>query len=452
MRLSLFDNRRTVPTAMATRFLTRLLTPLLTLLAVLGLFFATPAAAQSATDIADELDSTGRYLEFSADAGLEAAISDANSNGIAFAWLNQSGAGEAERLSETLLLDLDASGSRYRTVLVLMEDNFGAWSSAGDARTEQALDASLGSFADGAVAAGVTEFTSALRATDATGSSGETTDTGSDSGSSGGGLSLTTLLLPLLLIGGGFFLFRGWSNKRKSDRQLEADLEADRAEIKEQLRSNADRVIDLGDRVVLTDDRDLQDLYEKASRTYQDVSNRIDGATTVAEVDDLDDRIDEAEWQLKSIEAQLDGKPVPPSPAELEAESEAAAEAVRRQQAKSAEAKRNQRPALGRDESVFDQPRARTNTGGYGGGYQPRRRSSMGGGLGGLLGSIILGGMRGGSRYPQTRRTQRRTGLPGGFPSGGGLGGGVLRPGGGSRRSGGGRSMGGQRRGGGRSF
>ncbi len=425
------------------------------LLAVMGLFLASPAGAQSATDIADELDATGRYLDFSADPALDAAIADANSNGIAFAWLAQSGAGEAERLSETLLLDLDARGSRYRTVLVLMEDNFGAWSSAGETRTEDALDASFNSFADGAVADGVNEFTSVLRGTNTTGSATGTDagsgDSGTGGNASGGGLSLGTLILPLLLLGGGFFLFRGWSNKRKADRQMEADLETDRAEIKEQLRSNADRVIDLGDRVVLTDNRELQDLYEKASVTYQDVSNRIDGATTVSEVDDLDDRIDEAEWQLKSIEAQLDGKPLPPSPAELEAEENERL----RQKEEAAEAKKNDRPALGRDESVISGPRSapRSRSGGYSGGYT-RRRSSMGGGLGGLLGSIILGGMQGGGRrYPQTRRTQRRTGLPGGFPSGGGLGGGVLRRGG-SSRSGGGRSIGGSRRGsgGGRSF
>ncbi len=438
MRLSLFGSKRTLTAAFAAYSVM--------LLATLGMVLAIPASAQSSSEIADELDGTGRYLEFPSDAALDAAISDANSNGIAFAWLDQSGDGEAERLSETLLIELDSRGSRYRTVLVLMNDNFGAWSSAGDARTEEALDASLGSFGDRAVADGVGEFTSVLRASRTAGSSTESTgaDAGSDDGTSGGGLSIGTLLLPLALLGGGFFLFRGWSNKRKSDRRVEADLETDRAEIKEQLRNNADRVIELGDRVVLTDNRQLQDLYEKASITYQDVSNRIDGATTVAEVDDLDDRIDEAEWELKSIEAQLDGKPVPPSPSEVEATE-------RHEREEEAAEKRNQRPALGRDESVINRPRSRPTSGGYPGGYAPRGRS-MGGGLGGLLGSIILGGMRGGGGYPQSRRTQRRTG---GFPGGGGLGGGVLRPGGGSRRSGGGgRSMGGSRRGsgGGRGF
>lgn len=402
------------------------------------------ALAQATGDIADELDATGRYLEFPSDAEIDAAIANANSNGIAFAWLDQSGAGAAEALSETLVLDLDARGSRYRTVLVLMEDNVGAWSVAGEAQTVDAINASIGSFGVGAVAPGIDEFTNTLRS-DGAGTSGDSTGstTGTGSGSSGGGLGLGSILLPLVLAGGGFFLFRGWSNRRKENKQMDADLASDRAEIKEQLRSNADRVIELGDRVVLSENRELQDLYEKASVTYQDVSNRIDGATTVAEVDELDDRIDQAEWELKAIEAQLDGKPVPASPAEVEQ----AEEAERTKQAQEAAARKRSRsgPALGQDESVLGGPRR----GGYGQGRArtsyPRRRGGMGGGLGGMLGSIILGGMRGGgSRYPQTRRSQRR----GGFPAGGGLGGGVLRRGGGSRRgSGGGGSFGGSRRG-----
>jgi len=424
--------------------------------AVLGAFMVTlltagPAHAQSAVDIADELDQTGRYLELPSDANLDAAIDEANSDGVAFAWLDQAGAGEAERLSEELLLELDSRGSRYRTVLVLMEDNFGAWSSAGDSRTDAALDASLRSFGDGAVADGVTIFTDTLRGELVGSGSTPTTQAPSGSGS-GGGLGLGGILLPAALLGGGFMLFRGWSNKRKETKQVAADLTADRAEIKEQLRNNADRVIELGDRVVLSDNRELQDLYEKASVTYQDVSNRIDGASTVAEIDELDDRIDEAEWQLKSIEAQLDGKPIPPSPVEVAAAEQAAA-----QEEAEERARKRSRPALGSDESVVRGTNRRSDgyarSGAPGGYYRRGGMGGMGGGLGGMLGSIILGGMRGG-RYPQTRRTQRRTGFPGGFPSGGGgLGGGVLRPGGRSR-SGGGRSTGGGRRGsgGGRNF
>lgn len=426
--------------------------------ALIGLFvFITPAWAQSAADIAAEIRDTGRYLEFD-ESGVGDAVDQANANGIAFVWLDQSqGEGSAQALAGSVLTELDGQGSRYRTVLVLMNDNYGAMSDGVPQSTmDRALNEARAGFSAGAVAAGLGSFDRTIAgdmATTATtsSSSSSSSESTSPSGSSGG-IGLGSILLPLALLVGGFWLFRNWGNKRKADKEAAAELAADRAEIHEQLRNNADNVINLGDRVVTSGDNELMSTYEKASAAYQEVSRRIEGAETVEEVDELDDMIDQAEWEFDMIEAKLDGRPVPPSPAEVERAEAEAAEAEAK--AKRAE---NDRPALGPDESVVSGGRypgssARTGGGGYGRARRaPRGRyGGMGGGLGGMLGSIILGGMRGGGRgygYPRTRRSRRRGGS-----IGGGLGGGVLRPGGSSRRSGGGRSLGSGRSGGGRSL
>ncbi len=414
------------------------------LAAVIGLLaLSPPVAAQSTDDIAAEIEQSGRYLEFD-DADVEAAVDEANDNGIAFVWLDQAGgSGSAETLAGSILTELVAAGSRYRTVLVLMDDNFGAQSDGvGSGAMNDALDSALSSFSAGAVANGVQVFTGSI-ASELSPTPSTTSDSG-DSGS-GGGIGLSTILISLLVLGGGFWLVRNWSRKRKADHELEANLAADRDEIREQLRDNADHVINLGDRVVASGDDELITTYEKASRAYQQVSEEIETADGVEEVDRLDNLIDQAEWEFEMIEAKLEGRPVPPSPAEKDAAEREAAEAEAAR--KRAEA---DKPALGPDESVVSSGRTRyrqppPDT------YYARRRGGfggMGGGLGGLMGSIILGGMR----SPQTRRTRRRTGGIGGGFGAGSAGGGVLRRGGSSGRSGGGRSLGSRRSGGGRSL
>ncbi len=417
---------------------------------------ASLAAAQSATDIADSVEQRGYYLDEGPDGELSAAIKRANDLGVAFIRLDRSGGvDEAAGVAGAVWDELDRRGSSYRLVVVLIDDGYYIEAPSGfDVATLEEADlAALAGFSTDNDAEGLDAFTSAISA-GVTGSSGSSTPTttgggGTESTGSSGGIGIGSILLWLLVLGGGFLLFRSWSGRRKADREMREELESDRAEIKEQLRDNADRVIDLGDRVVASENTELIVAYEQASRTYQDVSHEIDGASTPEEVDALDDRIDHAEWQFEMIEAKLDGRPVPPSPAEVEAaEAERAEAEAARQRAE------NDRPALGRDESVLGTgpgaglprtaPRRRSRSSGYG-----RRGGGLGGGLGGVLGSIILGQMN----RPRSRRTQRRSGSVGG----GSLGGGVLRPGGSTRRParrGSGRSFGGssRRRGSGRNI
>ncbi len=398
---------------------------LVMLLALLGLVGPTGAAPTqvSVADIADELDATGRYVETGLSGAEEAAIEDANGRGIAFVWIDSEE--EPAPLADSLSLYLDDVGSPFRTVLVLSRSGVAAASEWIDDDTiENGLDASFDQLASGAIADGVDSFSSALGQSAGSVTSPSTTSPPSGSSGSSGGIGIGRVLLVVAAGGGGFLLFRSWRQRSKAKEEAAAELEADRAEITEQLRDNADHVLSLGDRVIGSGDPELISTYEQASAAYQEVSRSIGEATSASEIDALDDKIDHAEWQFESIEAKLEGRPVPPSPAEIQAKAEASPTGVPPAPSSS---DRDQ-PALGPDESVLPgdpDPRSQTRY------QQPRRRGGGLGGLGGVLGGIVLGsgGLGGGSR---SRRSQRRTPSYSSRSTGGGLGGGVLRRGGGS--------------------
>jgi len=433
---------------------------------ILGLW-AAPASAQDLDEIADELLRSGVYSEFDT-SGDANGINQAQQANTAFAWIDTDA--DAEELAIELI---DRVSPSYATVVVLASSSVGAqsdeWSTS---EIDDALDAGLDAFAVGDPGTGLEQFIASLgssRSTTATTTGGSTSSSG-DSSSSGGGFR--KILLGLLVAGGGFVAFRAFSGSRKKKKALETEIALDRAEIKEQLLDNADNVINLGERV--TGNAELERTYEEASRAYQDVSQSIDSAQSAEEIDALDDKIDKAEWQFDVIEASLEGRPVPLSPEETAAaEAKAKAEAEKSANAPGSSSRGSDRPAVGRDESVFgpgsrpsvprSQPRSRRagRSRGMGGGVGRRRSGGVGGILGGVLGSILSSG--GGGFGGGSRRSSRRGGLPGGigipggFPSGGsrsgsrrrssglpgGLGGGVLKKGGSrSSRGGGGRSFG----------
>ncbi|MFV0260511.1 MAG: hypothetical protein ACK5PP_18920 [Acidimicrobiales bacterium] len=381
----------------------RVLVPVLAALMALTSILAVPApAGAQSVDInalAGDLSESGQYLERSSGDDVDAAVANANANGIAFAELDTSA--DAIGIARQVLDSSNFDTAEYPTVLVITNSGMGAasdtWSSAD---IQAATDASIDAFRNRRVATGLNGFVSGLTSTPAPASS-------ESSGSGGGGIFLW-VLLGLVVLAAGFFGVRAITNRRKAARRAAEDLAADKAEIEEQLRSNADRVIELGDAVLNADRPDLADLYEEASTTYQTVSQAIGSAGTAAEVDALDEQIDTAEWQLMSIEAQLNNRPIPPSPAERAA-------AERPDEPTSGPPgghpggpaagsppppAADDGPALGADEGIVG-----------GSPYDPApyrggpSRSAMGG-LGGLLGGLALG--RGGYYGPVSRRTRRR--------------------------------------------
>lgn len=415
------------------------------------------AAALLDTEVVDALEVDGRLIEIGSDGDLEAAVERANAAGIAFAWLDRSGDdGTAVSLADTAVEELSARGSRYHTVLVFLGNSFAASSlTRSQVDLDDALDAALPGFADGDMGRGVDDFTSILTAS----GSSDTTLPPSGGGSTdgGGGPGFGTILLVVAALGGGFLLVRRMVRGRRAKEQAEIDLAEDRAEIEEQLKNNADRVIALGDRVIARGDRELIVLYEEASATYQDVSQRIDEAENAAEIDELDDRIDHAEWQFKVIEAELDGspRPRPPTPDDvLTGDPDGGSVDDRRPTgqdggdaaASDRSARRlpppPERPSTrGAPRDVVTSPRTGRTYPRSSGQTRNRRRGggglggALGGGLGGVLADIVLGGGLGGLGGSSRRTTQRRTSSRGGGLGGGGLGGGVLRRSGSSNRT-----------------
>ncbi len=437
---------------------------------------ASPASGLVDSEVVDLLDVDGRAIEVGSDPTVGGAADRANDVGIAFAWLDRNGDdGQAVALADAYADELAARSSRYQTVLVFAGNGFAASSlTRSQVDLDEALDAALPGFADGDMARGLDAFTATLANSASTSPTSTPGSSGDTSSGSGGGIGFGTILLVVALAGGGFLLVRRMMTGRKEKAQAEVDLAEDRAEIEEQLKNNADRVIALGDRVIAKGDHELITLYEEASAAYQDVSQRIDDAVNAAEIDELDDRIDHAEWQFEVIEAELDGRPRPRPPAQDDVltgdpdggsvddrNGDAPADGARRlPQPPVASPGRSGRPDVatsprtGRTYPRSGGSRRRRGGGGLGG--------ALGGGLGGILANIVLGGGLGGA----SRRTRRRSssgglgsgGLGGGGLGGGGLGGGVLRRGGGSsrsrsqprsrsrsRRSSGGRSVGGGR-------
>ncbi len=380
-----------------------------------------PAAyAQRVSEIADDIEADGYYSDFPLNDSERASISRANEKAIAFLELDQDGEQEAEQLAERLLQEFATHDSRYDTIIVLFQDAIFVDSLTHSSDVlERSVNPgnidfendSLHDLIDAVSSPFPTSDRTTSRTDNDLGNSSQGLDDSStpeevNSATSSGGFKLRYILVPLLLLGGVFWVFASRRRKKKAAQRQAADMAADKAEIRQQLQDNSDRVIELGDQVIASKNSELQGLYEQASQSYQQVSLEIDAAATPAQVDALDDKIDTAQWQFETIEARLAGQPDPPSPQEIE------------QEAAKKQSEEDTTPALGKDESVFTSPRSGRE-------YQRRTRRSSGGGLGSLgkvLGGILMGG--GGLGMP-SRRTQQRRSSSDGFgsrPKSGGFG------------------------------
>jgi hypothetical protein len=434
----------------------RLTALLLTSAIIVGLL-VDPVGAQSLDEIASDIDGTGRYVEVGLEAVADEAVERANADGIAFVYLDQENAADLPIIANGLLQRLEASGSRYRSLIVL--DSSGVWVESFDADGARAADAATAAFARGAVATGVDTVAEVLGGGTEAASAGnqnanaaasDTAASDTPGSTSGGGVPWLLIIVLGVAV---FLVVRFVIGRRRRDAALEAELAEDRAEIREQLRNNADHVIDLGDRIVDADD-ELRRLYEEAAQTFQDVSLGLDDAATAAEIDALDDRLDRADWLFDVIEARLDGRTPPPEPRADDAGPPPPAGQVppppagrspsrpgdrqpvpplgdrgpRRPTGRSGRERGSDRPALGDDESLFPGSSPNRRSGGR---PRPRRR----GGAGGMLGGVAKAGLMalvmrllfgGGLGVGNTsRRTQQRRSHGGG--ASGGLGRGVLR-------------------------
>jgi hypothetical protein len=340
--------------------------------------------------VVDQIEQEGRVLERSVTAEADAAIDRANGQGVAFVRLDN--LSQSSATAEEIFAELRSRGSSYGAVIVLT--NASVFARGVNSSAESLTDDITQTIGGGDIAGGIDQYLANL-GNDAAG--------GLDTPESGGGFPW---IVPILLVIAGFFLINMLRGRRKTKAVESKNLEADRQEIIEQLKANADRVIDLGDEVIQVKDPELISIYEEASAAYQNVSNEIRSATTPAEVDVLDDQIDKAEWQFEVIEAKLTGRtpptftddgsesstqppaPAPPPPSASPAERDA--QLRRRGQPPRPLPQRN--------------PRRR---------YEPQqRRSTMGGTLGKMAMSVIVSMLMGGrlGQPRQSRRSSRRRG------------------------------------------
>jgi hypothetical protein len=186
------------------------------------------------------------------------------------------------------------------TVLVLSASNEGMVSTEIDqAAIQRALDAGFeaGGGDEGYVAAVVDALTG--------------TSSGGPSGGGGSGLMI------MLVIVGGLVLLVWWavrrSNKASTQRRGSMIDEA-RSEIKGQLDSMANTILDISDIVSASASPDDNHYLEKAGATYTAALESYEAATDITALENLSDSLDEARWELDAATAIAEGRDVPAKP------------------------------------------------------------------------------------------------------------------------------------------
>lgn len=138
----------------------------------------------------------------------------------------------------------------------------------------------------------------------------------STSGDSSGG-SAVPLLLGVAgvggVIGGGVWWSRRKSEKAASERD-DADIATARAEIKAQVDVVANKILDQGAAIEVSDNEQAIAYYREASATFSAVDDQLDKATNLLELAELNDEIDQARWKMEAALAITEGRPVPPEP------------------------------------------------------------------------------------------------------------------------------------------
>ena len=267
---------------------------------------ALPAAAQTPDQVAAEVADRGYWIDPALpadDARISSAVAAAGNAGVRLfvVLLDEDPAGGATTFADAVL---DRIGDG--TVLVLSATSEGMASLDFDQdQIEAALDAGYG--AGGGDVGYLDAVVASLTGTPVgPGDGGEATGGGSKTG-----------LIVLLLVVGGLVLLVVWAVRRqgkatKAGRQR--SLEEARREIKSQLDAMANTILEISDKVSLSDSREDNQYLEQAGRTYTEASEAYETATDPARLEEISDRLDEARWQLDAAAALAEGKPAPAKP------------------------------------------------------------------------------------------------------------------------------------------
>ena len=283
---------------------------LLALLALTGLLLlaAAPAGAQTPDQVASRVQDTGYWIDSglpASEARISAAVSRAGNGGV--------------RLIVVLLADdppggpttfadavLDRVGDGTVLVISATGSGMASWD-LDQARVEQALDAGY------ATSGGDVEFVDAVVAS----LTGTPVGPGGDDGDTGSGGGSRTGLIVMLVLVGGLVLLVVWAVRRQSKGAAQSKaraVEEARREIKAQLDATANTILEITDKVSLSDSREDNQYLEQAGRTFTEASEGYEAAADLVRLEEISDRLDEARWQLDAAAALADGKPVPPRP------------------------------------------------------------------------------------------------------------------------------------------
>jgi len=186
------------------------------------------------------------------------------------------------------------------TVVVVSPTDIGAVSTDfSDSRLGDALDESLPEF-ERSYVEGFRVFAETLKAAATAAPAG------------GGG----SPWVPIVLIGGLILvtvvLVRRGS--KKDERLKQRRLDEARAEIKSQLDTIANRILELGDQITISDNDEATEHFRAASAAYDAALDQFENVTALGELEALSDRLDLARWELEAADALTEGRPVPPKP------------------------------------------------------------------------------------------------------------------------------------------
>jgi hypothetical protein len=293
-------------------------------LAVLGLLFvaaAGPVAAQELhVEIADAIAEQGWWDDSgSLDASRMQELVAASNGAIGFAYTERSFdvAGDdnlqaAALLAQSALDELSARSPSVETVLLVTGDER---SGASEVYGFSQVVLSLDGWVDGGDP--VDSFAAVLeRLEDPSLAPAAAPETGADdtvtSSAEQEVFSLGRLILLGAIVIGAFILWNTYKLRRNTRRTVTTSSARD--DTAAQLTAMSDLILELEPRVTIANDADLKERFTLASRTYSDVREAAQDATTGHEIADLRLEIAEARWKLDVIEAELDGRPAPPQP------------------------------------------------------------------------------------------------------------------------------------------
>lgn len=264
------------------------------------LAIAAPAAAQSADDIAVEVELRGYYSDGSADVSIkELEELVVRFPRHAFIALDPNPPGGADLLADRVL-----NATSYDTVIVLTADEAGAASAVhDDVVLDAAFDTAFETTGDSYLR-DFEEVAGALVGGPVAGTPPESTD------STPGGFPFGWLILAAVA----FFGFRMWRNSRDDEAAVGRRFSEARREIEAQTAVVANQILELSDRVDLADDPAATSHFRRASEVFRTAEQRLAEASTTTSFAALADDLDDARWELAAAEALLDGHPVPARP------------------------------------------------------------------------------------------------------------------------------------------